>query len=153
TVATTAIDRLEVGDTCQLDAAREATDINNIRAGVLLRDGSQGCFALDNEDTGTEQQSYAYAETAEGSSVFADWQLLSTAGPHESGTPTLASRALGQSDTVPWFQPHFGLAPEQEGDLPPVQLPVWVRMSMVCAVVVSGIFLLYIVLRTGPVST
>lgn len=153
TVATTAIDRLEVGETCQLDAAREATDINNIRAGVLLRDGAQGCFALDDADTGTEQQSYAYAETAEGSIVFADWQMLSNAGLHENGTATLATWALGQSDTVIWFQPDFSLDPDQDGDLSPVQLPDWVRMSIVWAVVVAGIFLLYIGRRTGPVIT
>lgn len=153
TVQAPVIDQLEVNESCRLDAAREATDINNIRSGVLLRDGAQGCFAFDTDDTGTEQPAYAYAETSEGSIVFADWQMLSNAGLHDNGTATLATWALGQSDIVIWFQPDFSLDPDHHGDLSPVQLPDWVRMSIVWGVFVTGIFLLYIGRRTGPVIT
>ena len=153
TVPTPAIDQLEVEEGCQLDAAREASDINNIRSGLILRDAAQGCFALDTDDTGTEQQTYAYAETSEGSIVFADWQMLSNAGLHDNGTATLATWALGQTDTVIWFQPDFRLDPDQDGDLSPVQLPDWVRMSIVWGIIVTGLFLLYIGRRTGPIIT
>lgn len=152
-VGTPAIDQIQADETCQLDAPREAGDIANIRSGVLLRDGARGCFALDNEATGTKQQAYAYAETAEGSIVFADWQMLSNAGLHDNGTATLATWALGQSDSVIWFQPDFSLDPDHDGELSPVQLPDWVRMGIVWTVLVTGIALFYIGRRTGPVIT
>lgn len=147
------VDRLEVDETCQLDAAQEAGSIENIRAGVLLGDGAQGCFALDEATTDQEQQAYAYAETAEGSIVFADWQMLSNAGLYDNGTATLATWALGQSDTVIWFQPDFSLDPDNDGELSPVQLPDWVRMGILWAVIVTGIALFYIGRRTGPIIT
>lgn len=147
------VDQVEAGETCQLEAAREAGNIATIRSGVVLAEDATGCFALDETATGDQQQAYAYAETAGGSMVFADWRMLSNAGLYDNGTATLATWALGQSDTVVWFQPDFSLDPDQDGDLSPVQLPDWVRMGIVWAVIVTGIALFYIGRRNGPVVT
>ena len=147
------LDHLEAAETCQLDAAREAGSIEAIRSGLVLDDPAAGCFALDDTTTGDQQTAYAYAETSAGSVVFADWQMLSNSGLYDNGTATLATWALGQSDTVVWFQPDFSLDPDQDGDLSPVQLPDWVRMGIVWAVIVTGIALFYIGRRNGPVIT
>src|SRR5699024_7132279 len=64
-----------------------------------------------------------------------------------------ATWALGRTDTVIWFQPDFSLDPDRDGELSPVQLPDWVRMSIVWAVIVTGIALFYIGRRSGPVIT
>lgn len=145
-------ERLNVAETCRLDAAREAGSINTIRVGVAVADDAAGCFPVDDAASG-EQRFYAYAETAEGATVFADWQMLSNAGLYDNGTATLATWALGQSDTVIWFQPDFSLDPANDGELSPVQLPDWVRMAIVWAVIVTGIVLFYIGRRTGPIIT
>ena len=79
--------------------------------------------------------------------------MLSNAGLYDNGTATLATWALGRTDTVIWFQPDFSLDPDRDGELSPVQLPDWVRMSIVWAVIVTGIALFYIGRRSGPVAT
>src|SRR5699024_1701680 len=43
--------------------------------------------------------------------------------------------------------------PDRDGELSPVQLPDWVRMSIVWAVIVTGIALVYIGRRSGPLIT
>lgn len=142
-------DSLEAGTDCRLEAAREAGDISGIREGVLLTDEAQGCFGVLDEST--DQTAYAFAQTADGATIFADWRMLSNAGLYDNGTATLATWSLGRSDTVIWFQPNFQFDPDTEGQLSPVQLPDWVRMGIVWAVIVTGIFLLYRGRRTGPV--
>lgn len=146
-------EQLEVDETCQLDAAQEASNIQSIRQGALLTDGANGCFPIEDFAGSDQGAAYAYTETAEGSVLFADWRMLSNAGLYDNGTATLATWALGQSETVIWFQPDFSLDPDNDGDLSPVQLPDWVRMAIVWAVIVSGIALFYIGRRTGPVIT
>jgi len=143
------VERLEAKDSCQLQAAKEAGDIAAVRSGVALDDDAQGCFLIDDDGS----QLYAYAQTADGSIIFADWQMLSNAGLYDNGTATLATWALGRTDTVIWFQPDFSLDPDRDGELSPVQLPDWVRMSIVWAVIVTGIALFYIGRRSGPVIT
>jgi len=143
------VEHLEAEDSCQLQAAEEAGDIAAVRSGVALDDDAQGCFTVDTDGA----QFYAYAQTTDGSIVFADWQMLSNAGLYDNGTATLATWALGQADTVIWFQPDFSLDPDPDGKLSPVQLPDWVRMSIVWAVIVTGIALFYLGRRTGPVIT
>src|SRR5690625_896875 len=146
-------DLVTVEGHCQLDAAQEAGDISGIREGVVLTADAQGCFGVIDQATGEEEPAYAYAETAEGSIIFADWRMLSNAGLYNNGTATLALWSLGQSDTVIWFQPNFQFDPDTDGQLSPVQLPDWARMGLVWAVIVTGIFLLYRGRRTGPVVT
>lgn len=144
-------EHLEVETTCQLEAAREAGDISNIRHGVVLTDDAHGCFPIVDEATDTT--SYAFARSTDGSIVFADWRMLSNAGLYDNGTATLATWSLGRSDTVIWFQPNFQFDPDPDGQLSPVQLPDWVRMGIVWAVIVTGIYLFYRGRRTGPVIT
>ena len=144
-----AVEHTDAEDSCQLQAAEEAGDIASVRSGVALDNNAQGCFIVDADGA----QSYAYAQTADGSIIFADWQMLSNAGLYDNGTATLATWALGRADTVIWFQPDFSLDPDRDGELSPVQLPDWVRMSIVWAVIVTGIALFYIGRRSGPVIT
>lgn len=145
------VENLQATASCQLDAAVEAGDISGVRQGVRLADAAQGCFGVVDEANDDDEPLYAYAETAEGSIVFADWRMLSNAGLYENGTATLATWALGQSDTVIWFQPNFQFDPDTDGQLSPVQLPDWARMGLVWAVIATGIYLLYRGRRTGPV--
>lgn len=145
-------EELTVEDTCNLDAALEAGTIEEIRESVLLDDSAEGCFAIEEDPTG-EQVSYAFAQTADGSIIFADWMMLSNAGLYENGTATLATWSLGQTATVIWFQPDFTFDPDDDGDLSPVQLPDWARMGIVWAVIVTFLALLYLGRRTGPVIT
>ena len=62
------VERLEAKDSCQLQAAKEAGDIAAVRSGVALDDDAQGCFLIDDDGS----QLYAYAQTADGSIIFAD---------------------------------------------------------------------------------
>lgn len=140
---------LEVEPDCQIAAAREAGNISGLRQGVVLDDSAHGCFGV--HDAATNDTAYAFAQTADGSIIFADWQMLSNSGLYENGTATLATWSLGQTDTVIWFQPDFQFDPDTDGQLSPVQLPDWVRMGLVWAVIVTGIWLLYRGRRTGPV--
>ncbi|GAA4474315.1 DUF4350 domain-containing protein [Enteractinococcus fodinae] len=144
-------EHLEVEATCQLEAAREAGDISNIRHGVVLTDDAYGCFSV--VDEATDATAYAFAHSGDGSVIFADWRMLSNSGLHDNGTATLATWSLGRSDTVIWFQPNFQFDPDPDGQLSPVQLPDWVRMGIVWAVIVTGIYLFYRGRRTGPVIT
>ena len=142
-------DHLEVEADCQLDAASEAGDVAGIRQGVVLTDAGHGCFGVDN--TASADTAYAFAQTADGAIIFADWRMLSNSGLYENGTATLATWSLGGSETVIWFQPDFQFDPDADGQLSPVQLPDWARMGLVWAVIVAGIWLLYRGRRTGPV--
>lgn len=144
-------EHLDVEANCHLEAAREAGDIASIRHGVVLTDEAQGCFGI--VDTATDVTAYAFARSADGSIIFADWRMLSNAGLHDNGTATLATWSLGRSDTVIWFQPNFQFDPDPDGQLSPVQLPDWARMGLVWAVLVTGIYLFYRGRRTGPVIT
>ena len=144
-------EHLEVEATCQLEAAREAGDISNIRHGVVLTNDAHGCFSVVDETT--DDTAYAFAHSADGSVIFADWRMLSNAGLHNNGTATLATWSLGRSATVIWFQPNFQFDPDPDGQLSPVQLPDWARMGIVWAVIVTGIYLFYRGRRTGPVIT
>lgn len=147
------VEDLTSDETCRLEAAREAGSISGIRQGVLLNDAAHGCFGVVDDSTGEEQHAYAFAETAEGSIIFADWRMLSNAGLYDNGTATLATWSLARADTVIWFQPNFQFDPDTDGQLSPVQLPDWVRMGLVWAVIVTGMFLLYRGRRSGPVIT
>lgn len=144
-------EHLEAETTCELEAAREAGDISNIRHGVVLTDDAHGCFPV--VDEAADVTAYAFARSADGSIIFADWRMLSNAGLYDNGTATLATWSLGRSDTVIWFQPNFQFDPDPDGQLSPVQLPDWVRMGIVWAVIVTGIYLFYRGRRTGPVIT
>lgn len=146
-------DQLEASDQCRLDAAREAGSVSSIRQGVMLTDDAEGCFRVIDESTGEAQESYAFAQTADGSVIFADWRMLTNSGLYQNGTATLAIWSLGRTDTVIWFQPDFQLDPDTDGQLSPVQLPDWARMSLVWAVIATGIWLLYRARRTGPIIT
>lgn len=145
------IDNLEADQSCRLPAAQEAGSIGAVRQGVVIDDAAHGCFAVVDESTGQAEPAYAYAQSPEGSIIFADWRMLSNAGLYDNGTATLALWSLGQSDTVIWFQPDFQFDPDTDGQLSPVQLPDWARMGIVWAVIVAGIWLLYRGRRTGPV--
>lgn len=145
------IDELAATDQCRLDAAREAGSISSIRQGVVLTDDAQGCFRVVDDSMGEQEHVYAFAETANGSIVFADWRMLTNAGLYQNGTATLALWSLGRADSVIWFQPDFQLDPDSDGQLSPVQLPDWVRMGIVWAVIATGIWLLYRARRTGPI--
>lgn len=145
------IDELAATDQCRLDAAREAGSISSIRQGVVLTDDAQGCFRVVDDSMGEQEHVYAFAETANGSIVFADWRMLTNAGLYQNGTATLALWSLGRADSVIWFQPDFQLDPDSDGQLSPVQLPDWARMGIVWAVIATGIWLLYRARRTGPI--
>lgn len=145
------IDELAATDQCRLDAAREAGSISSIRQGVVLTDDAQGCFRVVDDSMGEPEHVYAFAETANGSIVFADWRMLTNAGLYQNGTATLALWSLGRADSVIWFQPDFQLDPDSDGQLSPVQLPDWARMGIVWAVIATGIWLLYRARRTGPI--
>lgn len=144
-------DSLDAAADCRLTPAREAGDISGIRQGVSLTDEADGCFGVPDESTA--QTAYAFAQTADGATIFADWRMLSNSGLYNNGTATLATWSLGRSDTVIWFQPNFQFDPDTDGQLSPVQLPDWVRMGIVWAVIVTGILLFYRGRRTGPVIT
>ncbi|GAA2026646.1 DUF4350 domain-containing protein [Yaniella flava] len=147
------VEEVQLDNSCAVDAAREAGTISDVSSGVVVGDNADGCFAVGDEAMAGEHQAYAYAQTAQGSIVFADAQMLSNYGLYENGTATLATWALGQSDTVIWFQPDFTLDADGDGDLSPVQLPDWARMGIVWAIIVTGIGLFFIGRRTGPVIT
>lgn len=145
------IDELAATDQCRLGAAREAGSISSIRQGVVLTDDARGCFRVVDDSMGEQEHVYAFAETANGSIVFADWRMLTNAGLYQNGTATLALWSLGRADSVIWFQPDFQLDPDSDGQLSPVQLPDWARMGIVWAVIATGIWLLYRARRTGPI--
>ncbi|GAA4112468.1 hypothetical protein [Enteractinococcus coprophilus] len=145
------VEHLEAGPSCQLGAAQEADAIGGFRQGVVIDDDALGCFAVVDDSTGQSEPAYAFAESTEGSIIFADWRMLSNAGLYDNGTATLALWTLGRADTVIWFQPDFQFDPDTDGKLSPVQLPDWARMGIVWAVIVTGIWLFYRGRRTGPV--
>ncbi len=145
------VEHIDAEPTCRIDAALEAGNIGGFRQGVIVADEAYGCFAVVDETTGETEPAYAFAESPEGTLIFADWRMLSNAGLYDNGTATLALWSLGRAETVLWFQPDFQFDPDTDGQLSPVQLPDWARMGLVWAVIVTGIWLLYRGRRTGPV--
>src|SRR5690625_2149500 len=145
------IDELAATDQCRLDAAREAGSISSIRQGVVLTDDAQGCFRVVDDSMGEPEHVYAFAETANGSIVFADWRMLTNAGLYQNGTATLALWSLGRAYNVIWFQPDFQLDPDSDGQLSPVQLPDWARRGTVLAVIAPGSWALFRGRRLGPI--
>ena len=147
------VEEVHVDNSCVVDAAREAGTISDVSTGVVVGDDADGCFAVGDSAMTGQQQAYAYAQTAQGSIVFADAQMFSNYGLYQNGTATLATWALGESDTVIWFQPDFTFDAGGDGDISPVQLPDWARMGIVWTIIVVGIGLFFIGRRTGPVIT
>lgn len=145
------VEHIDAGPSCRLAAAQEAGAIGGFRQGVVIDDDARGCFAVVDDSTGQPESAYAFAESPDGSIIFADWRMLSNAGLYDNGTATLALWTLGRADTVIWFQPDFQFDPDIDGKLSPVQLPDWARMGIVWAVIVTGLWLFYRGRRTGPV--
>lgn len=147
------IEDVSVTSQCRIEAAHEAGTIGGFRQGVMIPENAHGCFAVTDDAMGATEPAYALVETQQGSTIFADWRMLSNAGLYDNGTATVALWSLGRSDTVIWFQPDFQFDPDTDGKLSPVQLPDWARMGIVWAVIVTGIWLFYRGRRTGPVIT